>query len=176
MDIFVEQIVKKAPNGKDTAKKVFIVLCTCLLTAVLAFVMMFMPVFSGVALLLLFGVLYGSYYLITGIDVEYEYIVTNGEMDIDKIIAKRKRSRLITGKVSSFEAFGKYADAPDIDSSVTIVSAVGTSLSGADTEEWYADFTHASAGKVRLIFSAEDKVIEAIRPFLPRQLKVNLNK
>ncbi|MBQ3162089.1 MAG: hypothetical protein IJC04_08190 [Oscillospiraceae bacterium] len=176
MDIFVEQIVKKAPNGKDTAKKVLIVLCTCLLAAVLAFVMMFMPAFSGVALLLLFGVMYGSYYLITGIDVEYEYIVTNGEMDIDKIIAKRKRSRLITGKVSSFEAFGKYADAPDIDSSVTIVSAVGTSLSGVETEEWYADFTHPSAGKVRLIFSAEDKVIEAIRPFLPRQLKVNLNK
>lgn len=176
MDIFVEQIVKKAPNGKDTAKKAFLVLGMCLLAAVLAFVMMFMPTFSGVALLLLFGVFYGGYYLITGLDVEYEYIVTNGEIDIDKIVAKRKRSRLITGKASSFEAFGKYADAPDIDSSVTIVSAVGTSLSGAETEMWYADFTHASAGKVRLIISAEDKVIEAIRPFLPRQLKVNLNK
>ncbi len=176
MDIFVEQIVKKAPNSKDTTKKVLIIIGTCLLVAVLAFVMMFMPVFAGAALLLMFGVLYGSYYLITGIDVEYEYIVTNGEIDIDKIIAKRKRSRLITGKVSSFEAFGKYENASDIDSSVTIVSAVGTSLSGAETEMWYADFTHASAGKVRLIISAEDKVIEAIRPFLPRQIKVNLNK
>ncbi len=176
MDIFVEQIVKKAPNGKDTAKKVLLVVGMCLLAALLAFVMMFMPAFSGVALLLLFGVMYGGYYLITGCDVEYEYIVTNGEIDIDKIIAKRKRSRLITGKVSSFEAFGKYESAPDIDSSVTIVSAVGTSLSGNETEMWYADFTHASAGKVRLIISAEEKVIEAIKPFLPRQLKVNLNK
>ena len=176
MDIFVEQIVKKAPNSKDTAKKVLLVAAMCLLTAALAFVMMFMPAFAGVALLLLCGVMYGGYYLITGLDVEYEYIVTNGEIDIDKIIAKRKRSRLITCKVSSFEAFGKYESAPDIDSSVTIVSAVGTSLSGAESEMWYADFTHASAGKVRLIISAEDKVIEAIRPFLPRQLKVNLNK
>ncbi len=176
MDIFVEQIVKKAQNGKDTAKKVLIVVSMCLLAAILAFVMMFIPAFSGIALLLLFGVMYGGYYLITGVDVEYEYIVTNGEIDIDKIIAKRKRSRLITGKVSSFEAFGKYENAPDIDSSVTIVNAVGTSLSGEETEEWYADFTHASAGKVRLIISAEEKVVEAIRPFLPRQLKVNLNK
>ena len=176
MDIFVEQIVKKAQNGKDTAKKVLIVVSMCLLAAILAFVMMFIPAFSGIALLLLLGVMYGGYYLITGVDVEYEYIVTNGEIDIDKIIAKRKRSRLITGKVSSFEAFGKYENAPDIDSSVTIVNAVGTSLSGEETEEWYADFTHASAGKVRLIISAEEKVVEAIRPFLPRQLKVNLNK
>ena len=176
MDIFVEQIVKKAPNGKDTAKKVLIVVGMCLLAAVLAFVIMFIPTFSGIALLLLFGMFYGGYYLITGLDVEYEYIVTNGGIDIDKIIAKRKRSRLITCKVSSFEAFGKYESAPDADSSVTTVSAVGTSLSGADTELWYADFTHASAGKVRLIISAEDKVIEAIRPFLPRQLKVNLSK
>ncbi len=176
MDIFVEQIVKKAPNSKDTVKKVLLVLAMCLLTAVLALVMMFMPAFAGAALLLLCGVLYGGYYLITGLDVEYEYIVTNGEIDIDKIIAKRKRSRLITGKVSSFEGFGKYDGAPEIDSSVTIVSALGTSLSGAETETWYADFTHASAGKVRLLISAEDKVVEAIRPFLPRQLKVNLNK
>jgi len=176
MDIFVEQIVKKAPNGKDTAKKILIVVGMCLISALLAFVMMFIPAFAGIAFLLLFGVMYGGYYLITGVDVEYEYIVTNGEIDIDKIIAKRKRSRLITGKASSFEAFGKYENAPDIDSSVTIVSAVGTSLSGAKTEEWYADFTHASAGKVRLVFSAEDKVIEAIRPFLPRQIKVNLSK
>lgn len=176
MDIFVEQIVKKAPNGKDTAKKVLLVAAMCLLTVVLAFVMMFFMQFAGVALLLLCGVMYGGYYLITGLDVEYEYIVTNGEIDIDKIIAKRKRSRLITCKVSSFEAFGKYENAPEADSGVTIVSAVGTSLSGNETEMWYADLTHASAGKVRLIISAEEKVIEAIKPFLPRQLKVNLNK
>ena len=55
MDIFVEQIVKKAPTGKDTAKKVLIVVGMCLLAAVLAFVIMFMPAFSGIALLLLFG-------------------------------------------------------------------------------------------------------------------------
>ncbi|MBQ5319914.1 MAG: hypothetical protein J6K17_12535 [Oscillospiraceae bacterium] len=176
MDIFVEQIVKKAQDGKDTAKKVLLVVGMCLIAAVLAFVMMIVPPFSGIALLVLCGVVYGGYYLISGCDVEYEYIVTNGEIDIDKIIAKRKRSRLITGKVSSFEAFGKYENAPEIDSSVTIVKAVGISLSGEKTEEWYADFTHASAGKVRLIISAEEKVIEAIRPFLPRQLKVNLNK
>lgn len=176
MDIFVEQIVKKAPNGKDTAKKVLLVVGMCLIAALLAFVMMFIPAFAGIAFLLLFGTMYGGYYLITGCDVEYEYIVTNGEIDIDKVIAKRKRSRLITGKVSSFEAFGRYKNAPDIDSSVTIVNAIGTSLSGEETEEWYADFTHASAGKVRLIISAEEKVIEAIKPFLPRQIKVNLNK
>ena len=176
MDIFVEQIVKKAPNGKDTLKKVLLVAAMCLIAALLAFAIMVMPALAGVAFLFMFGMMYGGYYLITGLDVEYEYIVTNGEIDIDKIIAKRKRARLITCKVSSFEAFGKYESAPDIDDSVTIVSAVGTSLSGAENEMWYADFTHASAGKVRLIISAEDKVIEAIKPFLPRQLKVNLNK
>lgn len=44
------------------------------------------------------GSLYGGYILITNMSVEYEYIVTNGEMDIDKIIAKRRRKRLITVK------------------------------------------------------------------------------
>lgn len=175
MDIFVEQIVKKESDGKDTAKKFAIVIGMSLLTAALAFVMMFIPMLSGIALLLLFGVFYGGYYLITGLDVEYEYIVTNGEIDIDKIVAKRKRSRLITGKASTFEAFGKYETAPDAGNR-TVVQAVGRSLSGSDTTVWYADFNHPSAGNVRIIFSAEDKVIEALKPFLPRQLKINLSK
>ena len=54
MDIFVEQIVKKAPNGKDTAKKILIVVGMCLISALLAFVMMFIPAFAGIAFLLLY--------------------------------------------------------------------------------------------------------------------------
>lgn len=42
--------------------------------------------------------------------VEYEYIVTNGEMDIDKIIAKRRRKRLITVNARTFERFGPFKE------------------------------------------------------------------
>ena len=173
MDIFVEQIVKKITNGKDLVIRVLIVIGMCVLTAVSLFLFFIMPVF-GFAIFA--AAMWGGYHLFTEQDCEYEYIVTNGEIDIDKIIAKRKRVRLMTAKVSAFEAFGEYEGAPDTDDSVTVVSAVGYNESDAETKTYYADFKHPSAGDVRLIFCPEEKVVDAIVPFLPRQLKVNFKK
>ena len=170
MDVFVEQIVKKEVSGKDWALRIIIGIGMGVLGAVSLFVLLF--VFPLLGMLLLFATIWGGYFLITGTDCEYEYIVTNGEIDIDKIIAKRKRVRLITAKASSFEAFGEYKNAPDIDGGVTTVSAVGTD----GGEVYYADFKHPSAGNVRLIFSPSEKVIEAITPFFSRQLKISLRK
>lgn len=173
MDIFVEQIVRKETTGKDWALRVMIGIGMGMLCAVSLFLFMIIP-FLG--LLLFFGVIWGGYQLMTGTDCEYEYIVTNGEIDIDKIIAKRKRVRLITAKASAFEAFGKYENAPEAGNGVTTVNAVGTPETDSEVKVWYADLKHPSAGDVRLIFSPNEKVIEAITPFLPRQVRINMSK
>lgn len=173
MDIFVEQIVKKEATGKDWTLRIIIGIAMGVLAAISVFIFLIIPLFG---LLLLFGVIWGGYYLITNTDCEYEYIVTNGEIDIDKIIAKRKRVRLITAKASSFEAFGEYENAPDTEGSVTTVSAVGSAEPDSGSRTYYADFKHPSAGNVRLIFSPNEKVIEAVTPFLPRQIKINMMK
>ncbi|MCM1328665.1 MAG: hypothetical protein NC253_04415 [Ruminococcus sp.] len=175
MDIFCEQIVKRPADGKVWTVRVLIGLGMGVLAAVSVFIFLFVFPILGAALL--FGVIWGGFRLITNSDCEYEYIVTNGEIDIDKIIAQRKRVRLITAKASTFEAFGEYTDStPDTDSDVTVVNAVGESESENATKTYYADFKHASAGNVRLIFSPEERVIEAILPFLSTQLKYAMRK
>lgn len=174
MDIFVEQIVKKPVDGKVWTIRIIIGLATGILLALSLFVLFIIPI---VGLAMGFGVLWGGFRLMTNSDCEYEYIVTNGEIDVDKIIAQRKRVRLITAKASTFEAFGEYTDkTPDTGSDVTVVNAVGTNESSAETKTYYADFKHASAGNVRLIFSPEERVVEAITPFLSSQLKYNMKK
>ena len=175
MDIFVEQIVKKPADGKVWTVRIIIGLAMGVLTAVSLFVTLFIMPILGLAMM--FGVFWGGFRLITNSDCEYEYIVTNGEIDVDKIIAQRKRVRLITAKAPAFEAFGEYTDnTPDTDSDVTVVNAVGVNESAAETKTYYADFKHASAGNVRLIFSPEERVVEAITPFLSSQLKYNMKK
>lgn len=175
MDIFVEQIVKKQTDGKVWTVRILIGLAMGVLIAVSVFVTLFIMPVLGLAML--FGVLWGGFRLITNSDCEYEYIVTNGEIDVDKIIAQRKRVRLITAKASTFEAFGEYNDnTPDTGSDVTVVNAVGENESQAEAKNYYADFKHASAGNVRLIFTPEQKVVEAITPFLSSQLKYNMKK
>ncbi len=174
MDIFVEQIVKKPADGKVWTIRILIGLAMGVLLALSLFVLFIIPILG---LAMGFGIIWGGFRLITNSDCEYEYIVTNGEIDVDKIIAQRKRVRLITAKAPTFEAFGEYtADTPDTDSDVTVVNAVGMNESSAETKTYYADFRHASAGNVRLLFSPEERVVEAIKPFLSSQLKYNMKK
>lgn len=170
MDIFVEQLVKKPANSKTLALKILIAFGVIVVSAFCLYLVLIGII---MALLLVFAAIYGGFYLISGLNAEYEYIVTNGEIDIDKIIAQRKRKRLITAKPSKFEAFGKLADAPDV-SGITVVEANG--IPDEDAEDYYIDFTHDSFGKVRLIFTPTERTIEAITPFLPRPVKVEYDR
>lgn len=170
MDVFVEQLVKKPANGKTLALKILIAFGVILVSLFCLYLMLIGIV---IALLLIFAAIYGGFYLISGLNAEYEYIVTNGEIDIDKIIAKRKRKRLITAKPSKFEAFGKLADAAPV-SGITVVEANG--IADEEAEDYYIDFTHDSFGKVRLIFTPTERTLEAVTPFLPRPVKVEYDR
>lgn len=171
MDIFVEQIVKKEATGKTFALKALIGLGAAAICAISVFLML---MGFAIALFIALGALYGAYYLMTNLDIEYEYIVTNGEIDIDKIIAQRNRKRLLSVKASVFERFGKLSDAPAVGSGVTVINAEGTSANAADS--YYADFPHSAYGNVRLIFNPEEKVIEALKPYFSRLLRIEYDK
>ena len=85
MDTFFEQIIAVKKNGKALAAIIGIWLAAFLVCFVL---IMFMGVLGTFSLLLAAGALFGAYKLSVRFNVEYEYIVTNGTMDIDKIINK----------------------------------------------------------------------------------------
>lgn len=160
MDVFVEQMVVKPQKGKDIALKALIVTAAVILSAVCVMIMYVM------SLIFILGIAYAAYYLISGLDCEYEYIVTNGEIDIDKIAGKRKRTRLITADARKFTAFGKLENAGKLPDKATIVDATD----GSGTA-FYADFVHGKLGETRLIFSPNEKVLEAVKPFIPRMIK-----
>lgn len=76
MDTFVEQIVVKKKGGKEWAI-IAGILVAALILAALALLL------GPFALLLIAGIGYGAYWLITSQNIEYEYSVTNGDIDID---------------------------------------------------------------------------------------------
>lgn len=165
MDTFVEQIVKKNPDSKDKAKKALLIAGMLIIAFLL---LIYLIGFFPFNIALFFGALYGFYYLFTGIDCEYEYIITNGDLDIDKIIAKRKRKRLISLKISTIEDFGKYnADMKPLDGA-TIVLAGANSGEG----DYYADFRHPSIGNTRLIFTPDEKILNSMKSNFSSLLKI----
>lgn len=125
-DFYSEQLVAKKSGGSETAKKILIGVLTALVAAFLFLIIIF-----PLSLLLVGLVFYGGYYLMTGIDTEYEYILTNGDLDIDKITGKRKRKRLLSTKIGDFTAFGKLEEAPEAADKVTTVLVTDGTNEGA---------------------------------------------
>ena len=108
-DIFVENIVKKKKSISLKLLQVLIILTSIVLALVLLTVgLLFLSGLAGVALLLACGVVYGAYILATSFNLEYETCFTNGALDVDKIINRRRRKRLISLKCKDIETMGRY--------------------------------------------------------------------
>ena len=104
MDIFNEKIVKKRYDMQDLLIVVGLI--------VAAFFLIFLKVFLNLGMLtplLVIGIGYGLFYLISARHVEYEYSVTNGDLDVDKIIA-RKRIRLLSIEGKDLEILAKLKE------------------------------------------------------------------
>lgn len=165
MDNFAEYMVKKKPSAKDNTKKIAILILAALLSAAT----IFFTIFTHIPFLLLItcGIIFGAYFFLTNLSVEYEYAITNGEMDVDKIIARRKRVHLITVNVAKFDAYGPFTDDIPDDTSRTLVLCSDNTGEG----EYYADLETEEYGSTRIIFTPNNSIKNAIELALPRHLR-----
>ena len=104
-DFYTEQLVKKRPDMKDLAIKVGLILIT-----VIAFlIVLVFPI--GIILPILAIVL--DVIMFRRLNVEYEYLYVNGDLDVDKIMSRAKRKRMFSMNVSEMELLAP-ADAPEL--------------------------------------------------------------
>lgn len=173
MDHFAEQLVKKQQGSGAKTRYMLLMVCGILLTLALIVLSLIAGApLTFVGFLLAAAVGYGTYFKMQGMYIEYEYTFTNGELDVDKIIAKKKRKEMLTVNVSKFSEFGRYSEDLPETKEMTVVIASDNIASN----EYYADFTHEEYGETRLIFSPDEKMIENIKTSLPRTLRAKLEK
>ena len=94
-DFYTEQLVKrKASMGTMVAKAALIALTVVSLLSFFLFPL-------GI---LFFGIMIvADIFLFRQLDLEFEYLYVNGDLDIDKIMAKQKRKRVFQTNVSELE-------------------------------------------------------------------------
>ncbi len=172
-DVYVEYLVVKKSTAKDLLIKIGLYIAAFLIAAVsLVFLM---PIGAGgLSLLLACGAFYGAYYVGSSRNQEYEYIVTNGEMDVDCIMARRKRKRLITVKVKDFEAIGVYK--PEEHRNKTYQTRIMACDSEDSKNVWYVVVHHKTMGSTLVVFNATARTLEAFRTFMPRLLLNDFNR
>ena len=163
-DVFVECLVKKVPTGRER----LIQWGGTLLLAALGAVLIVLGGLYFLTLLLALACFAGAYYFFTLFQVEYEYAVTNGEMDFDQITAKRSRKRLLTIQCAQAEAFGRYSSGMKLPAGVQKTLFLGRNPS-ADNQ-YYFVVPHPEKGKLLVVFQGEEKCLRAIRPFVPRRV------
>lgn len=108
MDTFFEQIVSIKKSGKAIVIFLSIWIFAALLCLAL---LLFGSQFVGpLTPILVVALGYGAWWLTAKLNIEYEYIVTNGTMDVDKIINKSSRQRISSFELSNVERIEKYND------------------------------------------------------------------
>ena len=92
-DMYSELLIKKEPTGKDQALKVLIIALIVLTAAAGLFII-------PLAWVLTIALGVAAYFILPLLDLEYEYVFVNGELDIDRIASKAKRKRVKSFKLS----------------------------------------------------------------------------
>lgn len=171
MDTFIEQLVVRK---SDTTDKIKISLLTLSLVLVIMLIFLLMGIFmeyAFIGIMLGFGVAYGYWYLITSFKVEFEYTLTNGELDVDKITAKRRRKRLITIKIKEIDIMAHVAgnDKNELinQNFKTVIDASSSPLS---PNAFFISVHHNKLGLTKLIFEPEQRIIGICRSVAPRKV------
>ena len=162
MDTFFEQIIAVKKNGKAVAAIIGIWLAAFLVCFILIMLMSILGTFS---LLLAAGALFGAYKLSVRFNVEYEYIVTNGTMDIDKIINKSSRKRILSFELATVSRIEKFNPAQ-----ISSVNAKELFITcNADDPAAYLMVSSTEGkGTSYLVFAPDERVCSAIVKFVPK--------
>lgn len=167
MDSFFEQIVKKRKTVADWLLTVIVILLALVAMAA-AFV--FVPSFF---VILVVGIGYGAWWLITNQNVEYEYCVTNGDIDIDQITARRKRKRLVSvagRKIESLQPFDPKAPLGKFDRRVMVAPALN--VEGL----WCFTYHSKKNGHTFVVFQPDERILRSFYEGLQKLVQMDTDR
>ena len=91
-DLYIEQIVEKEETKKDRMKKIIIVIIACFVSVILSYPKLFGGPINASPLIIIVAII--ANYRFKKLNIEYEYLFTNGVLDIDCIYNKSKRKNI----------------------------------------------------------------------------------
>ncbi|MBE6903527.1 MAG: hypothetical protein E7480_02860 [Ruminococcaceae bacterium] len=169
MDVFLEKIVKKRATAVDIAINLLLVVAAIILFLVIA---VFATAYLGaLGIFIGFAELYGAWYLLSSRSLEYEYSLTNGELDVDCIIAQRKRKKLASLNCREFEIIApvnnehkREIEAPGIKNKIFAVSHPQSE------GQYFGIFNDTEKGRTLLVFEPDERMIESFKTYIPRKV------
>lgn len=171
MDFFNEWIVKRKRSVLDIMT-IFITLLAAVF--IIYLLLAFSRYIIGLLPIAIALVIYLAYRVISNSNIEYEYIVTNGNMDVDKIIARKRRKKVLSINAKDFEYFAPLTqEHASVFDDKSITKRIDVS-SNTPSERTHFAIYYNNGEKVCLIFEPTDKMIENFSHYISRSLNHTL--
>ena len=165
MDIFIEKIVARKKTMLDTAFAALMMLAGF----VVVLVVFNVPQLSSYGLLLTAGIVYVTFRFITSRNIEYEYSVTNGDLDIDTIISQRKRKRIFSASCKDFDIVARRKSDKYSGDVMKIAKRI-EAISSLDSEDVFFAVLNYKGEKTIVFFKPDERILNSFTTFIPRKV------
>ena len=164
-DIFVEEMVIRRKTLANLLLSVLFVLAAVVLAALVFLVPFLRGLMPAMLVILCFGAYLGIKFQYT----EYEYSFTNGDFDVDRIQAKRKRTRMLEINQRQIKVMCPYTaeyESETTDYKVTEIKDFSSSKNAAG--RWFLICEKDDGGYAFVVFQPSRRLREAFYKYLHR--------
>ena len=170
MDTFFEQIVGIRATLKSSLSVMGIWLGFFVVSLAIFFLTQYVPILSalfGFIAMLIIVLGYFTFKLTKRFSIEYEYIITNGCFDVDKIIARSSRKRMMSFEISTVEAVEKF-NPNSLPTREFRQKLFACNLD--DPNAYYMIISEEGKGTSLLVFAPNERIQGAVKKFLPKYI------
>ena len=174
MGNLVEQTVRKEKDAKYWLNIFLIILAALGLPGILVA----LSFITGVRYLIVAAFfvslfcIYGVWFFVSSLKVDYEYACLGSVLRFDRIIASRRRKPIVKFDIKSVTDFFPYDDHEM--GKRKIAKVYRASAKEFSEENYVAVFRHEARGECAVIFTPNEEMLEAIRPYFSAELKKKL--
>ncbi|MCL2083116.1 MAG: hypothetical protein FWH04_07775 [Oscillospiraceae bacterium] len=169
-NVYFEHMIRRKMGVQGVFLRVLIIIG--------AVILLLIPFAIGILQLLpvvAVAAIFGAKNLFSRFDYEFEYIITNSEMDVDRIMGKKSRKRLLTVDCRSFEILAPYRIEHIVKyEQENIVRRIDASSSPDSPDRYFALFPDKSGGKpggmVMLVFEPNERMMDAFHTYAAKKI------
>ena len=160
-DNFIEQLVKRRATLGTSIKKAGLIFLTLF---VIVLVLRLLPSALLLAVALTVGL---DVFLFGRMNIEYEYVYYEGDLDIDRIVNKSRRKKMFSVSVKDMDVIAPTNAQELLGYQHLKVVDYSTGEAGNKT---YELVTKKGSDKIRVRFEPNEKMLEAMKNIAPRKV------
>lgn len=165
-DVFVEELVVRQTPITVTLLKLGMLIMAVVLSVVFRYLAVtLLGNFAGAVYPALFLLTWAAVFVIWRmLGKEFEYSFYSGDVDVEKIIGKRRRSNVLSFSCSRVTVMAPYSE--KYDSQIKSARMIDARGSGAGERDWVVLINPENGEETALIFSPSDRMLDAFRQYV----------